>query len=201
MALNTLPAGAFADDAITSDKINLANTFAFTGTVTGAGKFGQMVTDSFTGTESSTSKATSDSFVDSSVAATLTPTATTSKIFVSCQINTGASNSADGSHIGRFTQAISGGATTVVNVGATDGNRIETSSGRGTESQGSNTLLNTHFSFVLEPSTTSAVTVTYQFAVRGTGSETTYINRTADDGNNTEQQRTASHITLMEVLA
>jgi hypothetical protein len=36
MALNTLPAGAFADDAITSDKINLANTFAFTGTVTGA---------------------------------------------------------------------------------------------------------------------------------------------------------------------
>lgn len=39
MALNTLPAGAFADDAITADKINLANTFAFTGTVTGASKF------------------------------------------------------------------------------------------------------------------------------------------------------------------
>jgi hypothetical protein len=36
MALNTLPAGAFADSAITSAKINLANTFAFTGTVTGA---------------------------------------------------------------------------------------------------------------------------------------------------------------------
>ena len=35
MALNTLPATAFADDAITADKINLANTFAFTGTVTG----------------------------------------------------------------------------------------------------------------------------------------------------------------------
>ena len=39
MALNTLPPGAFADDAITADKINLANTFAFTGTVTGASKF------------------------------------------------------------------------------------------------------------------------------------------------------------------
>ena len=37
MALNTLPAGAFADSAITSAKINLANNFAFTGTVTGAG--------------------------------------------------------------------------------------------------------------------------------------------------------------------
>ena len=36
MALNTLPAGAFADSAITSSKINLANNFAFTGTVSGA---------------------------------------------------------------------------------------------------------------------------------------------------------------------
>jgi len=35
MALTTLPANAFVDDAITSDKINLANNFAFTGTVTG----------------------------------------------------------------------------------------------------------------------------------------------------------------------
>ena len=39
MALNTLPAGAFADSAITSSKINLANNFAFTGTVTGASDF------------------------------------------------------------------------------------------------------------------------------------------------------------------
>jgi len=39
MALNTLPAGAFADDAISSDKINLANNFAFTGTVSGASDY------------------------------------------------------------------------------------------------------------------------------------------------------------------
>lgn len=44
MALNTLPAGAFADDAISSDKINLANTFAFTGTVTGAGAYNLLQT-------------------------------------------------------------------------------------------------------------------------------------------------------------
>tara|TARA_R100001079_G_scaffold101352_1_gene66270 strand:- start:1816 stop:2445 length:630 start_codon:yes stop_codon:yes gene_type:complete len=37
MALNTLPAGAFADSTITSAKLNLANNFAFTGTVSGAG--------------------------------------------------------------------------------------------------------------------------------------------------------------------
>ena len=35
MAIDKIQANAFADDAITSDKINLANNFAFTGTVTG----------------------------------------------------------------------------------------------------------------------------------------------------------------------
>ena len=192
MALSTIGTNAVADDAVTATKI--ADAVAL-------GKVGQVVTDSFTGTESSTSNAAGDSFTDSSVAASITPTATSSKIFVSCQINTGASNYSDGSHVGRFTQAISGGSTTVVNVGATSGNRIEVSSGRGSESQGSNTLLNTHFSFVLSPSTTSAVTVTYQFARRGNGSATAYINRTGDDGDNIEQQRAASQITLMEVLA
>ena len=192
MALSTIGTNAVADDAVTATKI--ADAVAL-------GKVGQVVTASFTGTESSTSNAAGDSFTDSSVAASITPTATSSKIFVSCQINTGASNYADGSHVGRFTQAISGGSTTVVNVGATSGNRIEVSSGRGSESQGSNTLLNTHFSFVLSPSTTSAVTVTYQFAKRGNGSATAYINRTGDDGDNIEQQRAASQITLMEVLA
>jgi len=45
MAINTLPAGAFADDAITADKINLANTFAFTGTVTGTPQDFELITD------------------------------------------------------------------------------------------------------------------------------------------------------------
>jgi hypothetical protein len=53
MALNTLPAGAFADDAISSDKINLANNFAFTGTVTGAGAGAYEVINSSTSTSTS----------------------------------------------------------------------------------------------------------------------------------------------------
>ena len=57
MALNTLPAGAFADDAISSDKINLANTFAFTGTVTGAGAYNLLQTQ--TASSSSTISFTS----------------------------------------------------------------------------------------------------------------------------------------------
>ena len=192
MAITRLPTTALSGTSLPST-ITSASGLSL-------GKIGQVVTTTLAGTQSSTSRATTDSFSDSNLTATLTPTSTSSKIFVSCQVNTGATNFADGSHIGRFTQAISGGSTTVVNVGDTAGNRIETSSGRGSESQGSNTLLNTHFSFVLSPSTTSAVTITYQFACRGTGSSTAYINRSGDDGDNIEQQRTASHITIMEIL-
>ena len=53
MALNTLPAGAFADDAITSDKINLANTFAFTGTVSGTSDLVKVSTTTVTSAVSS----------------------------------------------------------------------------------------------------------------------------------------------------
>ena len=165
------------------------------------GKIGQVVTTTFTGTESSTSKASSDSFTDSSIYASLTPSSTSSKIMVMATVNQGSSDGTNGSHIARFTQAISGGSTTAVFVGATAGNRIETSSGRGQDSQGGATMLTVSFNFVLTPNTTSAVTVKYQFAVRGTGSGTAYINRTSDDGDSTENQRTASAITLMEVLA
>ena len=163
-------------------------------------KIGQVVSTTFTGTESSTSKASSDSFTDSSIYASLTPSSTSSKIMVMATVNQGSSDGSNGSHIGRFTKAISGGSTTAVFIGATAGNRIETSSGRGNASFDQYTILTCGFNFLLTPSTTSAVTVKYQFAVRGTGSGTAYINRSGNDGDSTEDQRTASAITLMEVL-
>jgi len=165
------------------------------------GKIGQVVTTTFTGTESTTVKASDGNYTDSSLTASITPTATSSKVMVMCTINTGASSHSNGSHIARFTQAISGGSTTAVFVGDSASNRKRNSSGNGQDSQGGATMLTVAFNFVLTPSTTSAVTVTYQFAVRGTGSGTAYINRTSDDGDNTENGRTASAITLMEILA
>jgi len=164
------------------------------------GKVGQVVTTTFTGTESTTTKASDGNYTDSSVAASITPTATSSKIMVMCTVNTGASDNSNGSHIGRFTQAISGGSTTAVFIGDAAGNRRRNSSGRGQDSQGGATMLTVSFNFVLTPSTTSAVTVTYQFTTRGASSGTAYINRTSDDGDSTEDGRTASAITLMEIL-
>ena len=166
------------------------------------GKIAQVVTTTFTGTESTQTEATSDAYTDSSVAASITPTATSSKIMVMCTINAGSTDSSNGVHIGRFTQAISGGSTTAVFVGAAASNRVLTSSGRGTASTNENTILTNGYNFVLTPSTTSAVTVTYQFTARGSsGTNTVYINRSATDSDTTEYQRTASAITLMEILA
>ena len=176
------------------------STIEIAGT-SGFGKLGQIVTDNFTGTESTTAKASAGSFTDSSLSASITPTATSSKILVLASVNTGASDSSNGAHVGRFRQAISGGSTTSVFVGDSAATRIQASSGRGNEMQGNATNVLLGFSFVLTPSTTSAVTVTYQFAARGGGSGTAYINVTGNDSDSTENQAIPSALTLIEVLA
>jgi len=168
--------------------------------ISGTGKIGQVVTTNFTGTESATSKVSSGSFTDSSIYASLTPSSTSSKIMVMATVNTGSSDGSNGGHVGRFVQII-GATTTPVFIGDASGIKIQTSSGRGNEAQGAYTILTNSFNFLLTPSTTSAVTVKYQFGIRGGGSGTAYINRVGTESDSTEFQRTASAITLMEVLA
>ena len=103
MSKSQIATGGIADDAVTAAK------------VTGLGKIGQVVTTTFTGTESTTTNLSSaDSYTTSSVAATLTPTATSSKIYVACTINAGSSDATNGCHIGRFLMAVSGGSTTTM---------------------------------------------------------------------------------------
>jgi len=189
MTVTTIPTAGIADDAVTAAK------------VTGLGKIGQVVTTNFTGTESTSVLASGGNFTDSSLVASLTPTATSSKILVLASVNTGSSDNSNGTHIGRFRQAISGGSTTSVFVGAAAGSRIQTSSGRANAATDNATNLLLTFNFLLTPSTTSAVTITYQFAARGTGSGTAYINVTGNDSDVNENQAIPSAITLMEVLA
>ena len=91
----TIATGDIADDAVTAAKAGFS-----------PGKIGQIVTTTFTGTESTLTEATNNAYTDSSVAATITPTAASSKIMVMCTINAGSTDSSNGVHIGRFTQAI-----------------------------------------------------------------------------------------------
>ena len=190
MSKSQIATGGIADDAVTAAK------------VTGLGKIGQVVTTTFTGTESTTTNLSSaDSYTTSSVAATLTPTATSSKIYVACTINAGSSDATNGCHIGRFLMAVSGGSTTAEFRGDAAGSRKRNSTGRMNEGTGGTTMHTYGFNFVVTPNTTSAVTISYQFASRGGGSGTAYINRVHNDSDTTEHGRTASAITLIEVLA
>ena len=166
------------------------------------GKLGQIVTTTFTGTESTTVNLSSaNSYTNSSVNATITPTAASSKILGMCTLNAGSSDASNGAHIGRFLMAISGGATTAEFRGDAAGSRKRNSNGRMNEGTGGTTMHTFGFNFVVTPNTTSAVTITYQFAARGGGSGTAYINRVHNDSDSTEHGRAASAITLIEVLA
>ena len=67
-----------AIDKIQASSINLADTFAFTGTVSGAGKIGQVVTD-----EESTEHSTNSSVIAATnYTLNITPTATSSKVLI-----------------------------------------------------------------------------------------------------------------------
>jgi hypothetical protein len=186
-------------NAVTTAKIN-NSAVTYAKTDGNFGKIGQVVSTTFTGTESSSTLASSNIWTDSSIYASLTPSSTSSKIMVMCTINQGSSDNANGGHIGRFVQIISA-TTTPVFIGDASGSKIQTSSGRGNEAQGQYTILTYGFNFLLSPNTTSAVTVKYQFSKRGTGGGTAYINRVGTEVDTVEFQRTASAITLMEVLA
>ena len=148
MALNTLPAGAFADDAITSDKINLANTFAFTGTVTGAAKIGQVSETTFTLDQD----ITSTSYVELNTACriALTPATSSSKFIYQVQFPYMTSSNNTGFHMIIYRDIGGGWYSSSSGLMATHtGHDSSTSKYRSFSGQ-----------FLDAPSTTSAVTYT-----------------------------------------
>ena len=194
MALNTLPPGAFADDAITADKINLANTFAFTGTVTGAAKIGQVVSTHFTTQVTSTSATLSDV---SGFSANITPTSTNSKVLVNVSICFGGDSAGPSPYInlkrnGTTIGLGSGASGSQINVFLA-GSILPYVNGHYASLQQSK-------SFLDSPSSTSALTYQIAFASPWQ-SRSGYINRMGITADAVYNQFPSSAITLMEILA
>ena len=151
------------------------------------GKLGQVLSTSKTDTFS-TSSATYTDVTGLSVS--ITPTLATSKVLVI--VNLQASVSAD---ISVMFQLVRG--STAIDIGDTAGSRTRASFALlqdNTTLQQGNLALN----FLDSPATTSATTYKMQMFVNsGTG----YINRTGSDADSLGRPRTASNITVMEVLA
>tara|TARA_R100001510_G_scaffold13225_1_gene10442 strand:+ start:1100 stop:1621 length:522 start_codon:yes stop_codon:yes gene_type:complete len=163
--------------------LKLDDTFAFTGTVSGAG--GGKVNQVITATKTNEFQTTSTSYATSGLEATITPTATSSKIFMIA--STGAihisTTSAGGETLARFYKNhASISATAIGNdycVAKTrqDGSYNQEGGGAGTPH------------YLDSPSTTEAITYTV------------YLRINTGSAGRLGQNNTATTITLMEILA
>jgi|TARA_A100001015_G_scaffold307752_1_gene404150 hypothetical protein len=160
---------------------------ALTG-ISGGGKIGQVVST----TKTDKTSFTSTSFADvSGLSVSITPTATSSKIYIVCSIAYGTtSNVYGGFRLVRDSTAIA--------IGDAEGVRNQaTATGSGGVFARAK---NTDFSFLDSPNTTSATTFKVQCKINS--NQTLNINSSGEDENNTGTGwRLVSTITAMEVLA
>ena len=190
LAVNTITAETGNTVSLASGKTLDASQ----GFVPPTGHVLQTLSDVSVITESTTSKASSNSFANTSLSITITPKSTSSKIIVNAVVSTGCSNAGDGSVILRMVRD-----STPIGLGNASGSKIRAGSGRGTNNQDGNTMLNIPLQATDTPNTTSAVTYTVQFAVRGVGAQTAYLNRSGSDADNVEYQRTSSSLLIQEI--
>ena len=166
---------------IQADSMNLADTYAFTGTVTGAGGgiLGQVVQ----ATTDTAVNVASTSYTNTGLSVNITPTATTSKILV--QVNQNVLTDID-TQLGNSRLQLRRDSTSVITFGANIA-RIEASD-VGAVKFGNLTT----FSYLDSPNTTSQVT----YSTRGA------ISNTANNGTARFQNSSVfSVITVMEILA
>jgi len=187
MSVTTIPTAGIADGAV--DTTQLADD-AVTAAKAGfsPGKIGQVV---------STSKTDRSTFTNTSFASisgfnvSITPTATSSKIYLMCSFSFGTTTNVYGGI--RLVRD-----STAIGVGDADGIKNQATAPM------SNAIFaraqNTDFNFLDSPNTTSATT--YYVQVKINSGQTLSVNSSGEDENNTDTGfRYISTITAMEVLA
>jgi len=176
-------------NAVTTAKIN-NGAVTYAKTDGNFGKIGQVIQAVKTDTQSTTST----SFVDiSGISVSITPSSTSSKIFITANIS--------GGHVINDTPCYFQlkRDTTDIYLGTTaTGSRIN-ASGLVFEGNDSNHAGKVSMSFVDEPSSTSAITYKVQF--KSYSGSAVYINRSSADVDAGYNARQASSLIVMEVLA
>ena len=182
--------GTIANDKLANSSITLnGSAVSLGGSATiGGGKIGQIVST----TKTDASSFTSTSFADiSGFNVSITPTATSSKIYIMCSIAYGTTSNVYGGF--RLLRD-----STAIGIGDARGVRNQaTATGSGGVFARAK---NTDFNFLDSPNTTSATT--YKVQVKINGSQTLNINTSGEDENGTGTGWTLiSTITAMEILA
>ena len=159
------------------------------------GKIGQVQSTTLSSTVSISSSSTSN-FVDiSGLSVNITPTSTSSKIFIFYVVHASATGGTRHIRLMRDSTAISIG-------DAAQGNQVRsTSSARPDSSVYDLDTANMAGQFLDSPSTTSQVTYKMQLTLGASYSATAYINRTTSHNNADYDPVMQSTISVMEVLA
>ena len=179
-----------------ADGLNLADTFAFTGTVTGAGKIVQVVSTTKTDTysEAITTRATGSDITG--LTATITPTSASSKLLIYATLNT----SREGGY--GYANFIIHRDGSAVLVGDTAGSRLPVTVGDNIGVTNAVAMFNTCSFGQVDASSTSATTFSVRLENSGSsGTKTFYVNRSVTDTDSNSYTRAISSIMVMEVLA
>ena len=156
----------------------------------GGGKIGQVIQTNKTDVFSTTSS----SFVDvTGFSASITPSASSSKVLVIVNMSTSSSDNSIAARLYR--------GSTLIGAGDGSGSRSRTNSGSSAyhSTLGNTNMMVQNITYLDSPNTTSSTTYKIQGAAVGGG--TLYYGRTVDDTDNAQFARTANSITLLEVLA
>jgi hypothetical protein len=129
----------------------------------------------------------------------ITPTSSSSKILVFCNLGIAAENAQGGAT--KLTRTVSA-VTTQLSLADTAGSRsrgsFAGSAYRGSAAGYLNLILNQNLTYLDSPATTSAITYGVQVSSLSTG---TYINRSGTDTDAADTYRGVSYITVMEIAA
>ena len=175
---------------IQAESMNLADTYAFTGTVSGAGggKVLQVVQSVVDGTYNLT---TANSFTDvTAMYVDITPSATSSKVLCMVALH--------GVHVSSncYLRLLRG--STAIGTGASSGSKSSVNSGN-LYISGGNYMHETNFQFLDSPSTTSETRYKVQYITDSTSG--LKVNRTGNDTDALYTGRSSSTITVMEISA
>jgi len=194
IASGTIATADLADSAVTSAKI-ADGTVAVADLATGV-KSGLMTNCQSTTltTVTSTTVTTAGTYYDvSGLSVSITPTASTSKVLISGQIQVanGTTNTTMNARIMRD--------TTAVGVGSSPGSRVNSTVGAYLGLTSQNVQYPLPFQYLDSPATTSATTYKIQVSANTSGA-VIHTNRSGSDADDSGQFRTISTITAIEVL-
>ena len=176
-----------------ADRLTIAGTAVKAGAL---GKVGQVVqiakTDTYTETIGANTMSTTNV---TGMSVTITPSATSSKVFIMASIITGRTSNDDNSGVG--VQLVRG--TTLIGIGDAASNRTRVSAMSAHQSDV--TVSTVPISFLDSPSSTSAQTYHIRFLNSDGDSSTIALNRSGGDSDSVPYGRGCSTITALEILA